>query len=260
MSEIDKAYIEITAVARGRRQLSWAPAMLIVTVIYLAAVLSIPLYSPQRLIWLAAYPIIASEITGAGFGRIFIKSLWILPLVAFIGIFDPFVDKAVAFTVHGVAVSRGWVSFFSILLRGLLSFQAVLILVSATGFIDIFNSLRKLGLPEVLTTQLMLTYRYISVILEEAIIMKRAREARGFGRKSYPLTMWGRFIGQLLLRSMNRAANIHRCMKARGFDGSLPTGNRISWNKSCWLWLLVWTALIAALRFVDFSSFFLKIL
>lgn len=254
MGQLEKTYQQIVRLENSRKCTHSSPAILIVTLLYLICVLSVPIYQPQKLIWLAAYPIVASEMEGIGYGRIFLRSLWILPLVSFIGIFNPFIETEIAFRIGNVAISRGWLSFTSILIRGLLSFQAVLILVGTTGFIDIFNSLRKIGCPAVLTTQLLLTYRYISVIIDQAMIMKRAREARGYGRKSYPLKMWGQFIGQLIVQSMQRATWIHRAMDARGFDGTLPTGNTIKWSKSSWLWLIAWSVIIICLRFIDFST------
>lgn len=254
MGQLEKTYQQIVRLDNSRKCTYSSPAILIVTLLYLICVLSVPIYQPQKLIWLAAYPIVASELEGIGYGRIFLRSLWILPLIFFIGIFNPFIETEIAFRIGNVAISRGWLSFTSILFRGLLSFQAILILVGTTGFIEIFNSLRKIGCPAVLTTQLLLTYRYISVIIDQAMIMKRAREARGYGRKSYPLKMWGQFIGQLLVLSMQRATWIHRAMDARGFDGTLPTGNAGKWTKSSWLWLIVWCVIIICLRFIDFST------
>ena len=86
-----------------------APAMLVVTLIFLIAVLSIPVNQPQKLIWLAVYPIVASEMSGIGYGNIFLKSLWILPLAILIGIFNPIIAPSKAFTVSGIPTSRGWV-------------------------------------------------------------------------------------------------------------------------------------------------------
>ncbi|MDE6009691.1 MAG: energy-coupling factor transporter transmembrane protein EcfT [Muribaculaceae bacterium] len=232
-----------------------APSMLLVTLVYLIAVLSVPIQQPATLIWLAAYPVVASEITGIGFGRVFLRSFLILPLIIFIGIFNPFLDKETAFFMGNIPVSKGWVSFISIILRGLLSFQAVILLVSNTGFINLFNSMRIIGFPKVLTTQLLLTYRYITLVAEEAIIMKRARIARGYGRSKYPLKDWGRFVGLLLIRSSNRAASVHRAMKARGFSGTLPLGSPMRWTASAWIWLTVWIVIILILRLIDFPYF-----
>lgn len=254
MEAIEKTYRQIVY-EKGDSGFISAPSMLVVTLLFIIAVLSVPVQEPQKIIWFAVYPIIASEITSIGFGKVFIKSLWIIPFIALIGMFNPIIDTRTAFRVGNVGVSCGWVSFTSIILRGLLSFQAVLILVMTTGFLDMFNSMRRLGCPAVLTTQLFLTYRYIAVIMEEALTMKRARTARGYGKKKYPLVLWGRLVGQLLVRSMQRATRIHKAMCARGFNGTMPTGNSLSWNGRAFLWLAVWITVIIALRFIDFSDF-----
>ncbi|MDE5796771.1 MAG: energy-coupling factor transporter transmembrane protein EcfT, partial [Muribaculaceae bacterium] len=76
--------------------------------------------------------------------------------------------------------------------------------------------------PSVLTTQLMMVYRYMTVLLQESLDMTRARQARGYRGSNMSLTMWGTYCGQLFLRTVARSERIHRAMLARGFDGSIP--------------------------------------
>ena len=230
-----------------------APAMLCVTIFYLVAVLSVSVKEPQKLIWLSAYPIIASELSGMGFEKVFVRSLMILPFVGLIGILNPLYDRTEAFEIGDLTITGGWISFLSIILRGLLSFQGIILLAETTGFLEVFRAFRHMGMPRLICSQMMLTYRYLSVLIEEAIIMRRSRKARGFGKDSYPLNMWGQFIGQLLIRSTHRASNIHRAMTARGFDGTLPTGNKMAWTKRDIAGLLISCGTIAALRVIDFS-------
>ncbi len=260
MEKLEKAYRTISQIDKGRGGTESSPAILLVTLIYLIAVLSIPVDSPQRIIWLAAYPIVASEILVGGYGRVFLKSLWILPLLILIALFNPILDKTTVINVGSVAISRGWVTFTSIILRGLLSFQAVILMVRTTGFLDMFNMMRRMGFPSVLCTQMILSYRYLFVIIEEALTIQRAITARGYGKKTYPFKMWGRFIGQLLIKSVRRATNIHRAMKARGFSGTLPLGTTTGWSSKSFLWFFSWTAMIALLRFVDFSRIITQII
>lgn len=251
MPKIEKAITIVNRAGIGYSASSIsAPVMLIVTIIYLVATLSVPLTAPQRLIWLAVYPVITSEMLGIGFGKLFLSSLWVLPVVILIAVFNPILDTTTVLHIGGIAISKGWVTFTSIILRGLLSMQGVLILIRSTGFYEMCNSMRSIGLPSVLTTQLLLSYRYIGVMIEEAVTMKRAREARGFGRKSYPLKMWGVFVGQLLIRSIERAGRIHRAMKARGFDGSLPMKPTEGSNRKSYIFLAVWTVIIIMLRVI----------
>lgn len=249
MAKLEKAITIMTNGATAREQRVAPTAMLIVTIAYLVAVLSVPLYAPQILVWLAIYPIVTAEMTGEGYARILLKSLWVLPLVALIGIFNPIIERQTAFEIGGIAISRGWVSFVSIILRGMLAMQAVLLMISTTGFYGLCDTLRHLGCPAVLTTQMALTYRYMTVMMEEALAMRRAREARGYGRKSYPLKMWGIFVGQLLIRSFERAGRIHRAMIARGYNGKMPLSTaRQPMTARSWTYTIIWILLITACR------------
>lgn len=225
-----------------------------VTVAFLVALLSIPVYDPAHLLWMACYPIIASEICGLGYIRVLLRSLWILPLVVVIGMFNPMIDTAVVWQIGNVGISRGWLSFISLVLRGLLAFQALIVLVESCGFQDICMALQYFKFPGVLVTQLMMLYRYLGVLLQEALVMRRAREARGYGRKNYPLRQWGIFIGQLLLRSVARARRVHVAMMSRGFCGVFrfrPFSHALSVRD--WLYLAIWIVVIVAVRFLNLT-------
>ncbi len=252
MSALENAILTLNrlnapAAARGIVSVD-GRASLAVTLVYMVAVLSFPLTSPVRMLILAGYPIVASALCGIGYGRIFIRSLCLLPIVGVFAIFNPVFDPA-----------NGWITFAGIILRGLLTFQALLILIETQGYIGMCGALSQLHVPAVLTTQLMMVYRYLIVLLSEALAMQRARRARGYGRRHLSIAEWGRFIGQLFIRTVNRAERIHGCMLARGFSGSVPRFNGLShkgWGRADWVWLLGWCAAIAAMRFIDVSSMF----
>ena len=259
MPKLDKALLSLNSLSLRPAGSGNAAAWLVVTILYLVAVLSLPLYAPQRTVWFAIYPVIQSEVSGVGYSKVFLKSLWVLPVIVFIGIFNPFIDTETAFSAGGGAVSKGWVSFFSILLRGLLAVQAVILMTLNTGFYGMCNAMHRIGCPKVLVTQLQFTYRYLIVIVEEAVWMDRARKARGFGRNSYPLTQWGRMIGQLLIRSYDRASRIHNAMLSRGFNGTMPLGDADGMNVKTWLFVVIWVLLFVALRFFDISSLLINL-
>ena len=234
-------------------------ALLLVTAFYILLLLTVPLQNPGMLIWFAAYPIVTAPLAHESYGKIFRQSLWVLPLLIIIGIFNPLYDKDVAFRIGSINVSRGWISFISILIRGLLSLQALLLLVKTRGFSSFCESLRAIGLQNVLVTQLMMLYRYISVLLEEGLVMHRARIARGQAPSGYRMSRWGAFVGQLLLRSLDRSRRIHLAMKSRGFDGSFPISQNHRWNISDTVYCFIWIVVILALRTIDFSSLFDRI-
>lgn len=253
MSKLEKAIYELNRMERASEQISPlhrldTRAKLLVTLLFLIFVLSLPLDNLAGLILFFVYPIVSCAMAGISYGAVFKRSLFVLPFIIFIGIFNPILDRQVAFYVGGIEITEGWISFLSILIRGLISVQAVFILILTTGFYNLCRGMRCLGVPSLLTTQLLFVYRYILVLLQEALNMDRARAARSFGRKHYPFRMWGIFIGQLLIRTIERSEHIHRAMLARGFTGSIESNFRASWRTKETVFLVLWTGLFVLLK------------
>lgn len=197
----------------------------LVCLVYLVVMLSVPVRSLQTLLFFAIYPIVASAMAGIGYWTVFSRSLIVLPFVLLIGIFNPLYHTDTGIAFGSVSVSEGWLEFVSILLRAMLSVQAVLILIADCGFTGICRSLGRLGTPAFLTTQLLMVYRYLCVLLQEAQNMRRARDARGYGRRDMSLKMWGEFTGQLFIRAVDRSrgALTGRCPPSpRPTHGGLP--------------------------------------
>lgn len=226
-------------------------SVLLSILLFLTLMLSLPLTASGAIIWFGIFPMMVCSWLGIPFSGIFRKSLVILPFVALIGVFNPLFDRTPFLHVGNIVVSRGWITFFSLLVRGLYAFQSVLIIISYCGFTGVCNALRRLHVPAFLTTQLLMVYRYLMVLMQEALTMKRARMARGYGKNSFPMTMWGEFVGQLFIRTVERASRISSAMKARGFTGEIPSfsvGQR-SWRISDTVFLAVTVAVSALLRF-----------
>lgn len=80
--------------------------------------------------------------------------------------------------------------------------------------------------------------------------MQQARDARSFGRRSYPLKVWGTLVGQLLIRTFDRAELISRAMLARGFTGRIPAdvSEHPVWKMRDTVFLVVWCAALVLLR------------
>ncbi len=95
---------------------------------------------------------------------------------------------------------------------------AMLLLTWTTPFSDLLQELRRLRLPPVMLTTLALMYRYLPVLAEESRRMNRARASRTFSPKRRlawrSLTL---IIGQLFVRSADRAERIYLAMCARGW-------------------------------------------
>ena len=145
-----------------------ARSKLLVTVVFLVTMLSVPLCRLPELLLFFVFPIVACAMGGLSYGTIFRRSLVVLPFVVFIGVFNLFYDREPVFRIGTLAVTAGWVSFLSIVLRGLLSVQALLVLIGSTGYYGLCRSMQRLGVPAVFTTQLLFVYRYLYVLIEEA--------------------------------------------------------------------------------------------
>lgn len=248
LSELDA--MERTALRQSPLHCLDVRAKLLVTVVFLVTMLSVPLTRLSELLLYFTFPILTAAMGGLDYRKVFRRSLAVLPFVAFVGFFNLFYDRQPAFMVGSVVVTSGWISFLSIILRGLLSVQALLLLIQSTGYYNMCRGMQRLGVPALFTTQLLFVYRYLYVLIEEALAMQRARDARSFGRGSYPLKVWGTMIGQLLIRSFERSERIGCAMLARGFRGCIPAGiyDLPAWNRRDTLFLAAWSAVLVAMR------------
>lgn len=107
----------------------------------------------------------------------------------------------------------------------------LLVLVLGTETFDLFGGLRRLRMPAVMATLLMLTYRYIIVVSEEFARMRIARKARGFGGgrsllDRYALKIISFTAGMVLVRSTGRADRVYEGLKCRGFTGDMTMWRR----------------------------------
>lgn len=209
-------------------------AQLLVLLVFLFCMLSLPTGHWQRMTFFLVFPLTLCLQAKIGYLSLFLRSLVILPFVGLIGIFNP------------------WPSFLGILIRGIASVQAVLVFIQVVGFHNLCRGIQYLGVPSLLVAQLLFVYRYLFVLLQEALSMERARQSRSYGRTTYPLRQWGIFTGQLLLRTLDRSERLHQAMLSRGFNGTLPQGEHSPWSFSDTLYLLVWSTLFLLLRFITF--------
>ena len=196
-------------------------AKLVTALGFIVTVVSFGRYELSALLPLVLYPVVLAASGNLPTGYLLRKLLIASPFALFVGLFNPLLDRTILLHVGGVAVSGGWISFLSILARFSLTVSAALILVGSTGFNSVCMALGRLGVPAVFSTQLLFLYRYIFVLTEEGLRMVRARNLRSFGRRGTGLRIYGFMLGQLLLRTMDRAQRIHQAMLCRGFDGEV---------------------------------------
>ena len=192
---------------------------LLVTVFYIAVVVSFPKYDLSALVVMVLYPVLLFQAAGIPVGLCFHKLRIVLPLVCAVGLVNPFLDHTPLLGLGGIVITGGMVSMVTLMLKGVFSLMASFLLIATTSIDTLCAALRMLHVPDILVTLLLLTYRYIGVMLEEVTIMTEAYKLRAPGQKGIHISAWGSFLGQLLLRSMDRAQELFGSMLLRGFQG-----------------------------------------
>ncbi len=252
MNRLQRLLVQLSALERAAPNRSTIDprARIVVTLIYLATMLSVPIARLTELLLYALFPIVCAADVRIEYRPILRQSLIVVPFAALIGVFNIFYHREEAMVVGGVMITRGWLEFCSIIVRALLSVQALLVLVRTEGFNSICNALQRLGVPAPLTTQLAMTYRYMFVLVEQLLSLTRARAARSFGRRAMPVGEWGTIVGQLTLRTFDRAERISMAMAARGFEGQLPDYSHAArgWQWRDTIYIVVWSAVLIVCR------------
>ena len=221
----------------------------VTTIVFIVAVMSFPRYDVSALTPFIFYPLALVALGRIPLGIIFRKIIVAAPFALVIGIFNPFFDRQPVLFIGSLAISGGWLSFASIMLRFVLTVSAALTLVACTGMYRLCAGLERIGLPQVFVVQLLLLYRYLFVITDEGARMMRSLELRSAGPGSLRLRVYGSLTGLLLLRSMARAERVYRAMVSRGFSGEIIVMRRqASLQRTDWMFLIGWTAFFAAAR------------
>lgn len=158
----------------------------------------------------------------------------------------PFVLSAlpVIFTVTGTtlfilpigawsltASSEGLARFISIALKSWLSVQAAILLAASTPFPELLQAMRALRIPRLLVAMFGLMWRYLFVLVDEALRLMRARSARSSvsgdsNKKVGGSVIWrarvaGGMAGNLFLRGIERSDRIYVAMLSRGYNGEI---------------------------------------
>ncbi len=199
---------------------------LLISVLYVFIVASFHKYALQPLILMAVYPVFGFILGDLSFKEGIYRMRLILPLVIFVGIFNPFIDKNVLFLLGNLEVTGGMISMVTLMLKGFYAVMAVYILIATTSIESICYALRLLHVPKIIVLVILLIYRYFGVMGAEADRIVTAYRLRAPSQNGINYKAWGALVGQWLLRSMDRAENVYESMLLRGFRGDYYTEKR----------------------------------
>ncbi|MBU2514224.1 cobalt ECF transporter T component CbiQ [bacterium] len=261
MAKIDRGFIDIgymdtlsrqdTAIHRLDPRIKF-----ITTMVFITVVVSFDKYTLSALIPFILYPVFLCAAGNIPISHLLKKILLVSPFAIMIGIFNPLMDTQTHLLLGDFQVSGGWVSFFSILLRFVLTVGGALSLIAVTGFNSVCLAMEKLRVPRVFTIQLMFLHRYLFVLTAEAARMYRASSLRRPDGNSLGIKTFGSLLGHLLLRSLDRAQRIHLAMHCRGFDGHIRTLKRLHIGLPEVGFVLIWCGLFLLMRTINIPQFF----
>lgn len=149
-------------------------------------------------------------------------------------------------------VGGGWLTAADVAIKFALGVLALTAMMCSTPFTQLLEAMRRLGMPQMVVMQLGFLYRYIFVLIDEAMRVRRARDFRGaslapLGRQ---IAAVGGVVGTLFLRTLDRSQRIHLAMTARGYRGEPHSLNSLRFTTNDTLFLAVTGAYLIACRLV----------
>jgi cobalt/nickel transport system permease protein len=225
---------------------------LLVCVFYILTVTSFDKYVLDKLIIMAVFPVFGFVVGELSFKEGLYRMRLILPLVLFVGIFNPFLDRNTLFYINEgaanqIAVSGGVISMLTLMLKGFYTVLSAYILIATTSIEEICYGLRCLHVPKVIVIVIMLIYRYFGLMANEADRITTAYMLRAPRQKGIHYKAWGSLVGQWLLRSMDRATAVYESMTLRGFNGDFRVKRKVVGPADV-LYPVIWTAIFIIIR------------
>jgi len=225
-------------------------AKLVTTLVFLIVTTSFDRYALTSLLPLFLYPVLIIIVADLPAGLLLKRLLLLEPLILGIGLLNPLFDR-VPVQVGTIYLTGGWVTFLNLTLKGSLAALAALLLLATTGLDRLAAALRSLGVPRIMVTQIYLTWRYLTVLGQEVARTQRAYTLRAPNQRGIHIRAWGSLLGQLLLRTFDRAERIYQAMALRGFSGEYPTGSAKAWAAADTGFILFCLLYLIVVRLID---------
>jgi cobalt/nickel transport system permease protein len=197
-------------------------SLLVVWGVFVLLLVSVDKFDIVRTLSFAAFPAFVIIATRIPPGLVVKRVALLSPFIIIMAAANPFLDREAIGRVGSVTLTSGMLSAAVIMVKATIALSAMILLDRAISINGLCNALRRLGVPAVFTTQLLLLHRYAFLIAGEAATMIRARDARSFGKRGKGPIDTAYLIGSLLLRSAERSERVYKAMLARGFSGTLP--------------------------------------
>ncbi len=224
MNSIEKPLRELYTIRNLQQRSHWMNALhplgkLLLSIGYILIVVSVHRYDLAGLILKAVYPVFGFIVGELSLKDGLRRMKLILPLVMFVGIFNPFFDHTPLGCIGGFVITGGMVSMVTLMLKGFYAVLGAYLLIATTSIEEICYALQLLHIPHLLIVVVMLIDRYFVILGEEAVRIFVAYQLRAPKQRGIHFKAWGTLVGQWLLRSFDRANLVYEAMLLRGFRG-----------------------------------------
>ena len=154
-------------------------------------------------------------------GPLFIASMVVILKFLFTGEEPMFSIKLLGVTITGY--SDGLLDGLKIACRILGAVSIIAVLGFTTSFIEIIAGLSWCKIPRDFIEILMLAYRYIFVLLEDAFVIYNAQKNRlGYINVRCGLKSFGILAGTLVIKGFDQSQKTSEAMLQRGYTGNMP--------------------------------------
>lgn len=200
---------------------------LIVSLVILAMVLSYKGFALQLLVTLLCLSLcLTMKVPFRVFILRFSEPLFIAFVILILKFFFSGNNVLFSLDLIGVQVSGhkdGLMEGLMIASRILGAVSVVALLGFSTPFTEFIAGLSWLRVPRGFIEILMFAYRYIFVLLEEAMVIYHAQKNRlGYSSIGRGLSSFGILTGSLTLKAFEHSQNTTVAMLQRGYDGNMP--------------------------------------
>lgn len=158
------------------------------------------------------------------------RSFSAIPFILIMSVFIIFIkpgEPVLEFSLGTVKLSitnEGLAMFLNIAAKAYLCSLSMLLLILSTNFLNLLKALEKLKAPSILIMIISFMYRYLFVLEDELMRMKRAKDSRSVaGSRWFHARALANMLGVLFVRAYERAEDVYLAMCARGFDGQIRT-------------------------------------
>ncbi len=159
----------------------------------------------------------------------FSEPVFIASIIVLLKLFFHGNDPIFSINIIGINISgykEGLMDGLLIALRILGAVSVMAVMGFSTPFNEILAGLSWMRVPRGFVEILMFAYRYIFVLIEDAMVIYNAQKNRlGYSSIRQGMGSFGTLTGSLILKAFDHSHDISVAMIQRGFDGNIPLMN-----------------------------------